>query len=354
MMLYLLCGFFAVQMILVIILLYGYSRTKREAPRSMGEQEGMTLVIPFRDEENRMHLLIDSLNKAHLPESVEVLFVDDHSSDGSVRLLTSTIRVPFQLIRNEGEGKKEAIRTGVRMAAHNKIVTLDSDVSFESLYIIEAMLFNQQDMTIFPVRMIGNRPIQLMGSVEFSFLQLITFGMAGFSKPVLSNGANLGFRRTTFLQIDVGRTDYSVASGDDIFLLNEMRSKNHSIWAVSNADCFVNTEGPRSFSALLKQRKRWFGKMIGMMDFWAVIGVLLLFLSQIGLFLALFGLAETSLFLLPLALKSVSEWMLDTMARRRFSIGRFGLVLLHQLYYPIYLLSLLIPLKKEVKWSKNT
>lgn len=350
-MLNLLIGLFAVQLLVVLILMYGYGRTKRKVPRSMNEVDGMTIIVPFRNEEGRMLPLLESFNEAHIPENVELLFVDDHSTDGSVRLLTSSIRVPFQLIRNEGKGKKEAIRTGVRLASHNKILTLDSDVRFNPLFIIETLFFNMQDMTIFPIRMNGNNPVQLLGSIEFSFLQLITFGMAGFEFPVLSNGANLGFRRSAFLGIDSERTDYHIPSGDDIFLLNKMKDKERDVWAVSNTDCMVTTNAPNTFSALLKQRKRWFGKMTKMISFWAVFGLFLLILSQFGLILSLFGLKESLIFFVPIGLKFFSECLIDWRTYRQLSILRFLALLFHQLYYPVYILLLLIPTKKEEKWS---
>ncbi len=349
--LYSLIALFALQFVIVLVLMIGFRRTKRKVPRSSGEISGMSIIIPFRNEEQRITPLIDSINEAHLPENVEFIFVDDHSTDKTVSTFTSQMQTPFQLIKNDGRGKKAAIRTAVRQATYSKILTLDADVSFSKLCIIEAQFFNMQDMTIFPVRMMGNSPIQMLGSFEFSFLQLVTFGMAGFRRAVLSNGANLGFDKRTFLQIDRDRTDYHIPSGDDIFLLNQMRKKNRAIWGVSNVDLIVSTKGPKSLIKLLKQRKRWFGKMTEMISFYAVFGLFLLILSQIGLILAIFGLKWSIWFLLPLGLKFVSEWLIDLTTFRRFSILRFLALIVHQIWYPIYLLLLIFPLGKEEKWE---
>ena len=79
------------------------------------------LIFTLNEEENLPHVL------PGIPDWVdEVLLVDGHSSDGTVRvarLLSPKVRVVFQ----PGNGKGDALRYGVQQATGDIIVTLDAD-----------------------------------------------------------------------------------------------------------------------------------------------------------------------------------------------------------------------------------
>ncbi|MCG8576588.1 MAG: glycosyltransferase [Flavobacteriales bacterium] len=342
---------FSVQLLIALVLMVGYGKTKKRKGPVLGNASGLTVIIPFRNEEDRILPLIESINKAHIPDNVEFIFVDDHSTDRTVATFTSVMRIPFELVRNDGQGKKSAIQTAVRLATHQKILTLDADVRFAPTFIIEAQFSIQHDLVIFPIRMNGRRLIQHLGSFEFSFLQLVTFGLASYGNPVLCNGANLGFNRYAFLEVDQERKDYQIASGDDIFLLNAMKEQGRSIGAYALSDLIVDTNAPETIGDLIRQRKRWFGKMTKMIDFYAFFGVFLLILSQIGLITALFCVKFSLWFLLPIGIKFFSEWIIDLYTFRKFKPLRFLTLIIHQIWYPIYLLLLLIPSGKEKRWS---
>ena len=46
----------------------------------------IALIIPFRNEANRIQPLLDQL-KSNLPPSLSLIFVDDHSTDQSVSII---------------------------------------------------------------------------------------------------------------------------------------------------------------------------------------------------------------------------------------------------------------------------
>ena len=345
-MFWLLIGLFSLQLIVVLLLFIGFGRTHRPDPeigilQSENRGKGLSVIIPFCNEEQRILPLIESINQAHLPDAIEFIFVDDGSTDKTYSVISSNIRTPFKLIRNEGRpGKKGGVQTAVRQANYSHIITLDADVSFSPLYLIEAACFNQDDLTIFPVRMKGGNFVQQVGSFEFSFLQLLTFGLAGYGQPLLCNGANLGFRRSTYLELDPDRDDYGVASGDDIFLLREMKKQQKHITAISNTSVLVTTQ-------------RWFGKMAKMMNIPSFLSIFLLISIQIGFFLSFFGLKSSFVFFLPLGIKLVAEWLTDMVMVRGISPLRLLMLIIHQFWYPLYLILLLIPVKREERWVKS-
>ena len=95
------------------------------------------------------------------------------------------------------------------------------------------------------------------------FLSLIgaTIGGFGIRKPFLANGANLAYRKDLFNTLNGFEGNTSVASGDDIFLLekatNQFPNKVH--YLKSNL-AIVTTKPQPDFANLISQRIRWAAK----------------------------------------------------------------------------------------------
>lgn len=99
----------------------------------------ITLMIALYQEEEAVPSLIERL-RAALPAigrygSVEILFIDDGSTDGTSReldRLASDLRVPSRVVRHEtNRGLGAALKTGAREARGTWIVTLDADGTYD-------------------------------------------------------------------------------------------------------------------------------------------------------------------------------------------------------------------------------
>jgi len=88
-----------------------------------------TIVIPVLNEQDNVLPLAEELFTV-LPDGVEVVFVDDGSTDATPDRITDMLpRFPgLRLIRHGSRsGKSAALRTGVAAASHPWIVTMDGD-----------------------------------------------------------------------------------------------------------------------------------------------------------------------------------------------------------------------------------
>src|SRR5205823_7282876 len=104
----------------------------------------VSLLMPVR---NRVHLLdqvLGSLAENTTYPDVELLTVDDRSTDGSLELLRgweSTGRLPFmRVMQNGGSGAIDALNTALNAAAGELCVQLDDDVTISTPGWIERML----------------------------------------------------------------------------------------------------------------------------------------------------------------------------------------------------------------------
>ena len=91
----------------------------------------LSVVVPVKDEAENVGPLANEIARAVGQDgSVEIVFVDDASADGTPeRLLELKHEIPtLRVIRHvQNAGQSRAIRTGVRVARSGMIVTLDGD-----------------------------------------------------------------------------------------------------------------------------------------------------------------------------------------------------------------------------------
>jgi glycosyltransferase involved in cell wall biosynthesis len=90
----------------------------------------ISVVVPVFDEEGAAPALAREIDQAFAGRSVEILFVDDASRDGTLAALTALkAEIPALrlLAHARNAGQSRAVRTGVLAARGGVIVTLDGD-----------------------------------------------------------------------------------------------------------------------------------------------------------------------------------------------------------------------------------
>ncbi len=106
----------------------------KATPRSAGVSADLSIIIPARNEQDRLPLLLTSLRSQTL-KPVEVLIVDDSSDDSTADVARAFegVEVVSATPPPEGwTGKSWACVTGVNHAAGSSLVFLDADVRLAS------------------------------------------------------------------------------------------------------------------------------------------------------------------------------------------------------------------------------
>jgi biofilm PGA synthesis N-glycosyltransferase PgaC len=244
----------------------GWVRLRRK--NSLVNQENsigltnITVIIPFRNEEKRISLLLESIKQSEfLPQ--EIIFVDDHSEDGSCRLIEQVQNKSLNIISLEKEvGKKRAIEKGVNFAKTNFILTLDADVHFSPDYFTHLGNLKNSDLHILPVRHSSMNFLNRFLQQDVLFADLLNKSIAGWIRPIFCSGANLLVKKESFLEA-INQTSYfEFDSGDDVFLLREIQRKNKKIEVHIDSNLAVQTELPQTFNESIHQRMRWLGKSL--------------------------------------------------------------------------------------------
>ena len=90
----------------------------------------VSVVVPAYNEEVGIEAAVRALATADYPE-VEVIVVDDGSTDGTAAIVAGLELPNVRLVRQANAGKAGALNTGIRLARHDIIVTVDGDTVFE-------------------------------------------------------------------------------------------------------------------------------------------------------------------------------------------------------------------------------
>jgi glycosyltransferase involved in cell wall biosynthesis len=262
---YLFLGFLLYAVLLFVYVIIGnylHGKQERESYDSTVELlDQITLVIPFRNESQRIQELLKSIkNSNSFP--FEIIFVDDHSSDHGAIIIEKELQgINYRIIQmEEQEGKKYALRKAFAEVKTSFILTMDADVYFEQNYFDSFQQMPNSDLYILPL--VITAPNFISRILEFDTLILNAFnvGLAVFHRPIVSSGANLLFNKEVFDSVDQFESHKDIASGDDIFLLKDFVKAKKEIKILSALNLRVYSPSPKNVKEYMHQRLRWLSK----------------------------------------------------------------------------------------------
>ncbi len=325
--------------------------------------ESVSVVVACRNEEENVQALMTCLDSQDYPaEKYEIIIVDDNSCDSTFELASGfNSATKISVLKNKGNGKKHAVRTGVEASSGSLIITTDADCRMGRrwIWIISAFFAEHKpDIIICPVRIKpGQGLLTKFQEMEFIGLQGVTAGTAVAGKATMCNGANLAFSREAYLDNAEYLHD-EISSGDDMFLLHSIKKKKGSkiLWFGSE-DAMVTTKSSPSFISFLGQRRRWISKYKAYDDLHTIILAIVTFVTifaQItAMVMAFINLLFLLIFLTILLIKSFPDFLL--LRHSAAIIGRKKLLwwfIPCQVLYPFYVISVvlyaLVPLKMKV------
>jgi len=243
-----------------------FKQRKKERSYTSGKQlvssEELSVIIPFRNEAQRLSQLLDSICGAKIQPGTYI-FVDDHSEDGSMAILRENLSgsnwKAIVLEANE-QGKKVAIRRGIQESEGQWILSMDADVSFSNDYFSILSTLEHADMYILPAVMVAQRWYEHLYEVDLILVNAANCGLAGWKRPIMASGANLLYSRETFVRLDRIERHKHMPSGDDIYLLRDFREGAADVRLMTDPALAIHTETPQSFSEFIHQRLRWLAK----------------------------------------------------------------------------------------------
>ena len=124
-------GVVVVRLLLTLIVARRHARRRRDPSFRWGSdvRDPVSVIVPaFNETENIEATLRSILANDH---PLEILVVDDGSSDGTAELVESLALPAVRVIRQPNSGKPIALNTGVARARHDLVVMMDGDTVFQ-------------------------------------------------------------------------------------------------------------------------------------------------------------------------------------------------------------------------------
>lgn len=236
--------------------------------QNTGDDISVALIVPVRNEEcNLIHIHQDILKQQYPIARLEVIYIDDHSTDSSLDILTqfasenehiSVFALPEGIF-----GKKNAIQFGVEKSTAPWIIQTDADcrlpVSFISSH--AGNISGNTTLIAGPVAYKSEKGLfNKLESLEFYSMAGATAGSFLDGRPLLCNAANLSFSsdfyRSAFPDLKVN----THPSGDDVFLLETALKKKLPVKYLYSDTAMVMTRGAGNLKSFVQQRIRWGSK----------------------------------------------------------------------------------------------
>ncbi|MFI0425718.1 MAG: glycosyltransferase [Flavobacterium sp.] len=336
---------FIIYILFIGQLIYGFNRMKRFSKKEFTPKTSFSIVVPFRNEKENFPNLLHSISLLNYPkELVEVILVDDDSEEVfSVQYSVFSLKV-IKNIRKSNSPKKDAIEAAIQVAKNDWIITTDADclvqkdwLSIYDQYIQE----NELEMVASGVCYVPkNGFLSAFQNLDFLSLQGATIGSFGINQPFMCNGANFAYSKQFFKELNGFQGNNSIASGDDVFLLQKAVSVTpKKVGFLLSKESIVATKPVENWTELFQQRVRWASKSTGYSSVYGKLLALVVFGGNLvwilSFFLWLLGILDQNIFMLFVALKFLIDFNL-LFKTANFFESKLQYMLASSLLYPFF------------------
>ena len=232
----------------------------------------VTMLIAAYNEERDIRATLESVYRQHYPGPVEVLVIDDGSSDDTCREVEETLaehrestHFNARLLRQHpNRGKASALNYGLQEASHDILVTIDADTVMyrDALSRIVVSLVDGPEPTgaVAGTVLVQNSRLNTLTRLQewdyFLGISVVKRIQSLFQGTLVAQGAFSAYYRDAV----VAAEGWENTVGEDIVLTWALHSLGYRVSYAENA--FVFTHVPENYAQFFRQRKRWARGMI--------------------------------------------------------------------------------------------
>ncbi|MGL6111889.1 MAG: glycosyltransferase [Rubrivivax sp.] len=233
-------------------------RPEIQAPT--GALPGITILVAAYNEEANIASTIESIARQHYPGPMEVIVVNDGSTDGTAMVL-ATLHYPWLKVINlaSNGGKSRALNTGLEHARFHLTLTVDGD---SYLYrnalrnLVGRFLSDPPDTrAVAGAVLVRNSRASLVTAAQewdyFHGIAAIKRLQSLYQGTLVAQGAFSIYQTDTLRAL--GGWPHTV--GEDIVLTWNMLERGYRVGFAENACVFTNA--PTTWGQFVRQRQRW-------------------------------------------------------------------------------------------------
>lgn len=361
---------------MLIWLLIGASKVPTTKDSFKTPHTAFSILIPFRNEAHNLPLLLRSIQLLDYPSILmEVILIDDESSDDSIDVIrqfeseaSELLNLKLRVIQNKRKSnspKKDAIAAGIAESLFDWIICTDADCQLPPMWLrLYDQCIQQKRPKMVCAPVVCSNGTSLLATYQLLdglSLQMVTMAGFGWKRPMLCNGANIGYLKEEFIRLNGYEGNDHIASGDDVFLLEKFRKRNSAdIVFLKNNKAAVNTQPEDSWKGVIRQRVRWAGKTSQQSIFESKLIGGVVFLGNLAFLAAIVWVVTDPnvwapflvLLVIKLGLDYLVLWQAGNILKKTFGITSY---LLNVIIYPIVTIWVVLrSLGRKYEWKSRT
>ncbi|MDB5110074.1 MAG: glycosyl transferase [Mucilaginibacter sp.] len=258
-------------LLVLIYLIRGWANLKQPILKNFTPTTKVTVLIAARNEEERINFTIEDILAQDYPKHlVEVIIVDDHSTDRTTEIILSYASQGIKLLQLKEDKplnsyKKKAIAEAIRISTGDFMVATDADCRMGKQWLSSIVSYYESEQLVMissPVTYFEEKSLfENLQTLEFSYLIGIGAAFIGNKRASTCNGANLAYRKDIFYAVGGFKGIDDLASGDDELLLQKVAERYPGkIGFLKHRDAIVYTHAKHTLQEFLQQRRRWASK----------------------------------------------------------------------------------------------
>ena len=288
----------------VIYLIYNIFYFKRlenkKVPQAPFPLPFISIVIAVRNEEKNIQSCLQSvLNQDYPKDLYEVILVDDHSEDATLKIAKGfqknsdklkIIELKDNIVNSQ---KKKALTTGIYHSKGKWIAVTDADCVVPTTWLSTLVNYISNEVAFIagPVKMQTNSEswLEKMQALESSGLVFIAASNIEAGTPMLCNGANVLYNKRLFNDVGGFENIDSVASGDDELLMHKFHNQCFKIKYCLKKEAIVETLSCPDLVSFWEQRIRWVSKSKAYKNWRISLAQILVYLANLAVFCGMIG-----------------------------------------------------------------
>lgn len=173
----------------------------------------LSIIMPAYNEERTLSRVVKKLTT--VPYPLEIIVVDDGSSDGTLRVARS-LEAQYQQVRvfahSRNQGKTGALKTGIAEAQGDIVIVQDADLEYDPVEIpdvIEPILADQADV-VYGSRFLVRRASRVLYFYHYLANKLLTFASNLFTNINMTDVETgyKAFRREIIQDMNIASTGF--------------------------------------------------------------------------------------------------------------------------------------------------
>jgi len=220
----------------------------------------VTILIPVHNEEKNVGQAIESIINQDYDNKIEVIVLDDGSTDRTREVVTAYPKVKYYSITTPGrpQGKTKTINKGIKLASHDIIGVLDAD-SWLDKNAIKHMVgeFEHEDTgAVVPLMKVDNPKnfLERMQVIEYTMSMCVRKLISNTGSLFMTHGVGTLFSRQALKKVGYFKEDTLT---EDLNIALKLINAGYKIRSSFKAVGY--TIVPGTVKHVVKQRLRWNG-----------------------------------------------------------------------------------------------